>query len=46
MPAYELAILIMVGCVVAAMSFIGIYVLARAYFGGRSTFRPAPRRER
>ena len=37
------AILVLVGGVLALGSLIGLYVLARAYFGGRSTFRPAPR---
>lgn len=44
MPAYEIAILVMVLAVLGLGSVIGLYVLARAYFGGRSTFRALPPR--
>jgi hypothetical protein len=40
--ALELGFIILVGLVVALGSTVSIYVLARAYFGGRHSFGPPP----
>ncbi len=39
----ETILKVMVVAVLAFGSIIGLYVLARAYYGGRSSFRSPPR---
>ncbi|HVE91774.1 MAG TPA: hypothetical protein VNE62_05700 [Actinomycetota bacterium] len=42
----EIALLVLVFVMLGLGSAIGIYVAGRAYFGGRSSLRPLPRRDR